>query len=68
MRGLGAVGDVCFRYFDTNGKAVKSTLDQRLIGITPAKLAKFRAGSESPAVTANSPRSAVLCAANGSTS
>jgi DNA-binding transcriptional regulator LsrR (DeoR family) len=40
LRDLGAVGDVCFRFFDANGKPVKSTLDQRLIGITLAELAK----------------------------
>jgi DNA-binding transcriptional regulator LsrR (DeoR family) len=38
LRRLGAVGDVCFRYFDADGKAVRSKLDQRLIGITPAEL------------------------------
>ena len=41
LRDLGAVGDVCFRFFDADGKAVKSTLDQRLIGITLAELAKI---------------------------
>jgi DNA-binding transcriptional regulator LsrR (DeoR family) len=38
LRELGAVGDVCFRFFNAEGKLVKSTLDQRLIGITPAEL------------------------------
>ena len=38
LRSLGAVGDVCFRYFDANGKPVPSNLDQRLIGITPSEL------------------------------
>lgn len=37
LRALGAVGDVCFRYFDENGKPVRSKLDQRLVGITPAE-------------------------------
>lgn len=38
LRELGAVGDVCFRFFDAEGRPVRSTLDQRLIGITPAEL------------------------------
>ena len=41
LRELGAVGDVCFRFFDADGKPVKSTLDQRLIGITLPELAKI---------------------------
>lgn len=35
LRRLGAVGDVCFRYFDAEGRLVPSHLDDRLIGITP---------------------------------
>ncbi len=38
LRSLGAVGDVCYRYFDADGQPVSSDLDQRLIGITPEKL------------------------------
>ncbi len=38
LRSLGAVGDVCFRYFDAAGESVSSELDQRLIGITPREL------------------------------
>ena len=38
LRRLGAVGDVCFRYFDQNGRLVPSHLDDRLIGITPDTL------------------------------
>jgi DNA-binding transcriptional regulator LsrR (DeoR family) len=41
LRSLGAVGDVCFRYFDADGKPVSSKLDQRLIGITPAELMRI---------------------------
>jgi DNA-binding transcriptional regulator LsrR (DeoR family) len=41
LRELGAVGDVCFRFFDADGKPVRSTLDQRLIGITLAELVKI---------------------------
>jgi len=40
LRQLGAVGDVCFRYFDSEGRFVPSELDRRLIGITPESLAK----------------------------
>ena len=40
LRDLGAVGDVCYRFFDADGRPVKSTLDQRLIGITRSELSK----------------------------
>jgi DNA-binding transcriptional regulator LsrR (DeoR family) len=35
---LGAVGDVCFRFFDERGVLVRSEIDQRVVGITPAQL------------------------------
>ncbi len=38
LRRLGAVGDVCFRFFDEYGVPVKSAIDQRVVGITPAQL------------------------------
>ena len=38
LRRLGAVGDVCFRFFDEHGVLVKSEIDQRVVGITPAQL------------------------------
>jgi DNA-binding transcriptional regulator LsrR (DeoR family) len=38
LRAAGAVGDVCFRFFDTDGKPVKSEIDGRLIGISQADL------------------------------
>jgi len=38
---LGAVGDICFRYFDAQGAAIKSPLMQRVIGIEPAFLKKI---------------------------
>lgn len=38
LRKLGAVGDVCFRYFDIDGQLVASELDERLVGITPREL------------------------------
>ena len=34
LRAGGAVGDVCFRYFDAEGHQVRTTLDQRLVGIS----------------------------------
>lgn len=37
LRKLGAVGDVCLRYFDKNGKHVKSDLEERVLGI-PANI------------------------------
>ncbi|MTD13235.1 sugar-binding transcriptional regulator [Nakamurella sp. YIM 132087] len=41
LRSLGAVGDVCFRYFDADGRPVASNLDQRLVGITPTELMRI---------------------------
>ncbi|MET0864695.1 MAG: sugar-binding transcriptional regulator [Nakamurella sp.] len=38
LRARGAVGDVCFRYFDADGQQVRSKLDERLIGITADEL------------------------------
>ena len=34
----GAVGDVCLRFFDVNGATVKTSLDERVMSITPADL------------------------------
>lgn len=38
LRRLGAVGDVCVRYFDAAGQHVESELDQRVIGISTRQL------------------------------
>jgi DNA-binding transcriptional regulator LsrR (DeoR family) len=38
LRGLGAVGDVCYRFFDAKGVLVESELDERVIGIAPDQL------------------------------
>ena len=38
LRNAGAVGDVCLRFFDVNGAAVKTSLDDRVMSITPADL------------------------------
>jgi DNA-binding transcriptional regulator LsrR (DeoR family) len=35
LLGLGAVGDVCNRYFDIDGHLVHSDLDSRVVGIDP---------------------------------
>jgi len=35
---LGAVGDVCLRYFDARGAPIRSDFDQRLVGITREQL------------------------------
>ena len=35
---LGAVGDVCMRFFDENGKSLKTNLDKRIIGISADQL------------------------------
>lgn len=36
----GAVGDICFRFFDAQGQPIKSPLMQRVIGIEPGPLKK----------------------------
>jgi len=38
LRNIGAVGDVCMRYFDKDGRSVESHLDERLLGIDGATL------------------------------
>jgi DNA-binding transcriptional regulator LsrR (DeoR family) len=38
LRSLGAVGDVCLRFFDADGAHVASPLDERIIGISPEDL------------------------------
>jgi DNA-binding transcriptional regulator LsrR (DeoR family) len=38
LRGAGAVGDVCLRFFDADGAALKTPLDQRVVSITAADL------------------------------
>jgi DNA-binding transcriptional regulator LsrR (DeoR family) len=38
LQRLGAVGDICFRYFDADGQPVKSPLMKRVIGIDLIKL------------------------------
>jgi DNA-binding transcriptional regulator LsrR (DeoR family) len=35
---LGAIGDICFRFFNSHGDVIKSPLMQRIIGIEPASL------------------------------
>lgn len=38
LRRLGAVGDVCLRFFDEHGQLVASELDDRVLGVTPEQL------------------------------
>ena len=38
LRERGAVGDICFRFFDAGGRAVDSPLDARVLGIAPERL------------------------------
>ncbi len=33
LRELGAVGDICFRFYDKTGKPIRSPLNQRVVGI-----------------------------------
>lgn len=37
LRSLGAVGDICFRFFDAEGALVESSLDERVMGISPTQ-------------------------------
>jgi DNA-binding transcriptional regulator LsrR (DeoR family) len=39
---LGAVGDICLHFFDKNGRAIHSSLEQRVIGITLEQLRGVR--------------------------
>ena len=41
LKTSGAVGDICFRYFDKNGDLVKSSLTGRVIGIEPSLLKRI---------------------------
>ena len=38
LQRLGAVGDICFRFFTADGEPIKSPLMKRVIGIDLAKL------------------------------
>ena len=38
LRALGAVGDICLRFFDADGRHVDSALDGRVLGIEPETL------------------------------
>jgi DNA-binding transcriptional regulator LsrR (DeoR family) len=38
LRQAGAVGDICFRFFDRSGKALRSPLNNRVVGIDLATL------------------------------
>jgi DNA-binding transcriptional regulator LsrR (DeoR family) len=42
LQRMGAVGDICFRYFDADGKAIKSPLMKRVIGIDLPELRSCR--------------------------
>ena len=39
---LGAVGDICLHFFDKNGRAIHSSLEERVIGITLEQLRGVR--------------------------
>ncbi|MDR2374772.1 MAG: sugar-binding transcriptional regulator, partial [Bifidobacteriaceae bacterium] len=38
LRSAGAVGDICFRFFDTEGRLVPSKLNESVVGISPDAL------------------------------
>lgn len=38
LEALGAVGDICTRYFDRDGRHIESDVDERIIGIEPSQL------------------------------
>lgn len=37
LRNLGAVGDICMRFFDSEGRPIASELDERILGISAAE-------------------------------
>lgn len=37
LRNLGAVGDICMRFFDSEGRPIDSELDERVLGISAAE-------------------------------
>ncbi|MDR0652650.1 MAG: sugar-binding transcriptional regulator [Synergistaceae bacterium] len=41
LRSLGAVGDICLRYFDNEGRMVDSGFDRRVIGISPEQVRRI---------------------------
>ena len=41
LRKKGAIGDICLRYFDENGKSIPSEVDDRVVGITLDELKKI---------------------------
>ena len=42
LRQLGAVGDVCLRYFDADGNPIQSVLNDRVIGMDLEQLRKIK--------------------------
>jgi len=38
LRDAGAVGDVCLRFFDADGKLIESTINERVVGISSEEL------------------------------
>ncbi|WP_240809849.1 sugar-binding transcriptional regulator [Actinomadura sp. WMMA1423] len=38
LRAAGAVGDVCLRFFDEHGRHLRTSLDERILGIAPGTL------------------------------
>ena len=40
LRARGAVGDICLRFFDEDGKVVSSSLDARVLGISAGQIKK----------------------------
>lgn len=68
LKELGAVGDMCARYFDADGDPVDAPFNDRLVGIDPDRCARWNAGSEWRAAPTGRRRSAARHAAGGSTS
>ena len=42
LKQAGAVGDVCMRFYDANGKPVKTSFDERVIGISTEQIQRTR--------------------------
>ena len=41
LRDQGAVGDICFRYYDADGRPLHSALDDRVMGISPEQFMRI---------------------------
>lgn len=67
LKELGAVGDVCLRFFDRNGELLDSPFNDRILGIGSATLKSVPAASARPGAPTSSKPSTRPFRAAGST-